>query len=164
MGDVFAGASPVCLLTSCALIAMMFRLWVIWDFRNGDPALLVGDKGTEGLLLMLVLGDVLGSTLWSPTRLALCSVLLTLSADFSSVEDKNFSFLGLYSGPAKSPATSASSQTQLRLEHNHSSNFSNLSCNFFFFCTLFSFWSLPKVILWLLLWISKNSSWMLFFL
>lgn len=69
---------------------------MILDFSNGDPALLVGDRGTERLLLMAVLGDALGSTLWSLTTLSLCSVLVTVSADFSSIKDKNFPFLGLY--------------------------------------------------------------------
>lgn len=61
-----------------------------------------------------VLGDALGSPLGCLTRLSPWSELLTLSADFCSVKDKNFSFLDLYSG--SSAATFASSQTQLRLE------------------------------------------------
>lgn len=87
---------------------------ILGDFRNGDPTLLVGDRGTKGLLLMTMLGDALGSTLWSLPRLSLCSVLVAVSADFSSIKDKNFCFLNLYSG--SSPATFASSQTHLRLE------------------------------------------------
>lgn len=63
---------------------------MILDFRNGVPVLLVEDRDTEGLLLVTMLGDALGSTLWSPARLSLCSVLLTVSADFTSVKEKNF--------------------------------------------------------------------------
>lgn len=47
---------------------------MILDFRSGDAALLVGDRGTEGLLLMAVLGDALGSTLVSNRAVTLLCV------------------------------------------------------------------------------------------
>lgn len=80
---------------------------MILDFRNGDPALLVGYRGAPAR-------DHAWGCPWQHTVASNQAVTLQFSADFSPVKDKNFSFLGLYSG--SSPATFASSQTQLSLE------------------------------------------------